>query len=210
MSSPNAKEEGLRSYMSSSGIPVEWIRRLLESDTITDILLNTTKTFHVPIASAGAGTNAPGQEPTISVIGTTQVAEMTLNTDAVYRIFKVPENFLGSPVFEAHWTKQSGGAGDSNQGGKVVRWRMSYVVFNGDPTDINVAPTVVEVEDTYVDTSADSSRIMYKTGKVALTGVTAGDYISVEVDAMTPVGTAMTVEPALASIDFEYLGWLNQ
>jgi len=209
MSSPNPKEEGLRGFMSSSGIPVEWIRRLLESDTITDTLLNTTKTFHVPISDPGAGTNAPGQQPTIAIISTTQVAEMTLNTDAMYRLFKVPENFLGEPVFEAHWTKQSGAGGNGDESGKVVRWRISYTVFNGEPEDVNVAPIVVEVEDTYED-SGTTTRFMYKTGKVPATGIIAGDYVSVCVEAVTPVGTPMTAEPALASIDFEYLGWLNQ
>jgi hypothetical protein len=225
MSAPNPKEEGLRAFMSSTGIPVEWIRRLLESDTITDQLQvdianleNATITYHVPIVQASSGTNAPGQQPDIGVIGSTLVAEFTLNADTAYRVFKIPAHFIGSAVVEAHWTKESGAGGDidvTTSGApdpeNLVKWRISYDVFNGIDEDINVAPAVVEIEDTY-DDSGTTTRIVYKTGDVAITGLVAGYYLGIQVESVTPSvgGQALACEPALITIDLEYEGYINK
>lgn len=218
MSAPNDREEGLRSYMSSTGIPVEWIRRLLESDTRTDNLLITllalqeeTSTFHEPTVTPDAGTNSPGQQPTINTIGTTIVAEFTPDSQKAYRVFKIPSNFVEDAAFHVHWTKEvTNPVGNTNQGGLDVQWRISYTVFPGALVDLAAGSTgVLDITDTYIDSSADSSRIIYRTADTPAAGFVANYYVGVCVEVVSG-GTTMTAEAALISVDLTFTQFINK
>jgi hypothetical protein len=168
------------------------------------------RTFHEAIVLPSAGTNAPGQAPGLGAIGPTLVAEFTLNTDIAYRLFKIPSFFVGNPFFEAHWTKQSGAGGDGNQSvTNSVRWRLSYNVFAGAGDDLNVAATVIDIDDTY-DDAGTTTRISHATGKIAAVGLIANYYLGLSVESVTPGGSALGCEPALITIDLEYDGYINQ
>jgi len=165
--------------------------------------------FHEPIVLPSSGTNAPGQEPDIGVISSTMVAEFTLNTDKAYRTFKIPANYVDTPAFHVHWTKESGGGGDVDESTKEVRWRISYTVFPGNGNDINVAPTVIDLDDVY-DDSGTTTRIVYRTANVAAVGFMANYYLGICVEAVTPGGVAIASEPALVSVDLTFNQLINQ
>jgi hypothetical protein len=166
-----------------------------------------SRLYHEPTVSPGSGTNAPGQQPTIGTIGATLVASFTLNVDAAYRVFKIPSNFLGNPAVHVHWTKEPGVAGDGNENGNSVRWRISYGVWRSAPTglngDLNIVPTVIDLDDTY-DDAGTTTRIAQRTANAALVGFVAGYYVGFCVEAVTPIGTPLTCEPALMSMDLTY------
>jgi hypothetical protein len=171
-----------------------------------------TRTYHEPTITPELGANPPGQQPNVAVIGETIVAEFTPNTDSAYRIFKIPGSFFASPAFHVHWTKESGIGGNGNQFGNSVRWRITYKVFQSTPTtadDINVAGTVIDLDDTY-DDSGSTTRLAYRTASVAAAGFVAGYYLSVKLQAVTPAGTALTCEPALISMDLTFSEYINQ
>lgn len=178
-------------------------------------LAGEISTFHEPIVVAEAGTNSPGQEPDITIIGSTMVAEFTLNTDKAYRVFKIPSSYVGNPSFHVHWTKESGVAGNGNESGNAVLWRINYTVFAGGPLaggqghDINVTPSTVEFEDTY-DDSGTTTRIIERTPNLGLVGFVAGYYVGMEVEAITPAGAALTCEPALVTVDLTFDQYINQ
>ena len=166
---------------------------------------DATRTFHEPTVTPAAGTNSPGQEPNISVIGSTLVAEFTLNTDKAYRIFKIPSSYVSDPAFHIHWTKSS----DADENGKEVKWRISYTVFPGNGADVNVSPTVLDIVDTYDDTGT-TTRVINRTANTAVAGFTAGYYVGICVEAVTPAGTAMASEPALFSVDLTFTEKINE
>lgn len=170
---------------------------------------DATRTYHEPTVTPESNANAPGQQPSLGLIGTSLVAEYTVNTDTAYRIFKVPSNYVTGAAFHIHWTKESGAGGDGDQSGNAVRWRISYTVSPGNGADINVAPTVIEVEDTY-DDAGTTTRIMHRTTNIDAAGFIPNYYVAVCVEAITPVGAALTCEPALITADLTYTEYINQ
>lgn len=217
MSAPNPKEDGLRGFMSSTGIPIEWIRRILESDTKTDnletLIINiqdTTRIYHEPTITPASGTNHPGQQPVISTIQSTLVAEFTLNTDKAYRIFKIPANYVSGAQFHVHWTKESGSGGDGVHTDQTVLWQVDYTVFAGEGPDVNVTPTTILLPDTY-DDSGTTTRVMQRTADIDAPGFVANYYVGACVASVTPgVGTPLTCEPALVSVDLTYTENINK
>ena len=171
--------------------------------------LETTRSYHEPTITPESGSNAPGQQPSLSLVGTTVVAHYTVNTDNSYRIFKIPSNYVDGAAFHVHWTKEGGAGGDGNQNGNATRWRISYTVSPGNGADINVAPTVLEVEDTY-DDAGTTTRIMHRTASVVASGFVPNYYVAMCIEAITPVGAALTCEPALVTADLTFDEYINQ
>ena len=173
-------------------------------------LVDATRTYHEPTITPESGNNSPGQQPDLALIGTTVVAQFTIATDSAYRIFKVPSNYVTDAAFHVHWTKEEGIQGDSDESGNAVRWRLSYTVSPGNGADINVAPTVIEIEDTY-DDAGTTTRTMYRTADIAAPGFIAGYYVAICIEAIAPVGgPALTCEPALVTADLTYTEYINQ
>lgn len=183
-----------------------------EGAAAIDALAAAERSYHEPLITPSSGQNAPGQEPDFEIIGSTLVLEFTLNTDRAYRIFKIPNYFIGNPSFHVHWTKQKGAAGDNDESGNAVRWRISYTVFPSTTAgggNINVEVATVEVEDTYDDADT-TSRIVHRTANVVATGFVAGYYLGVGIEAITPAGAPLTCEPALISLDLTFDEYINQ
>lgn len=174
--------------------------------------LTTTRWFHGQTLTPGSASNAPGQAADLATIGSVMVASYTIGTDAGYRIFKIKNSYVSGAAFHVHWTKQPGAAGDGDQSGNSVRWRISYTVFESEPTaasDINVAPTVIDLDDTY-DDAGTTTRLAHHTPNVAAPGFIAGHYVGICIEAVTPSGSALTCEPALITADLTYIQYINQ
>lgn len=151
---------------------------------------------HTPIVTPSVGGTVPALQPTNVVVNALLLQSYTVNLDAAWRQFKIPIGFIDSASVHVHWSK----TGNGNEVGKTVRWRVQYVVFNGIDEDGAGAPTTVTLDDTYLD-SGTTSRIVYKTPSVAITGIVPGDYVSMKIDAVTPSGTPMASEPGLFALD---------
>lgn len=164
------------------------------------------RTHHEVIVRPGNGSTAPGQTPTIVVSGALQLGSFTLNTDDCYRQFKIPSNFVGNASFHIHWTKTT----NANEQGKNVRWKLSWVVFDGhEGGTCNYTPSTTEVEDTYEDSGTTVWK-MYSTPNIAVDGdFIAGHYVSLKMEAITPSGTPMAGEPGLYSVDLVYDELIN-
>lgn len=206
MSAPNPKEDGLRGFMSSTGIPLEWIRRLLDANA------DATRIRHESITPSEYGARAPGSQPAPVPVGTVFTLEFTPNNDSAYRVFKVPTYFVGEASFHMHWTKSA----DVDESGRAVKWRVSYNVFDGGPQaggtggDIITAPTVLEFEDVYEDNDASGTRLIYRTPNLVSPGFIAGHYVGVCIEAITPTGLALLNDPALVSMDLIWSEYINK
>ena len=170
-------------------------------------LESATRLYHQPIVIPSAGTNSPGQEPDIGIIGQTMVAEFTIGADKAYRLFKIPSNYVDGAAFHAHWTKESGVAGDTDQSFNAARWRISYNVFPGNAADINVAATVLEESSTYVD-AGTTTRIVYRTSDMPAAGFIAGYYVGVCVESINSESD-LGCEAALVSLDLTFNELIN-
>jgi len=169
---------------------------------------NEIGTFHGPIVTASYYSGLPGTTPTPAVVGPFIYLDFSLNNDAAFRQFKIPSNYAGNGTFHLHWTKTS----NANEQGKAVRWRVTYVVFASSPTtsgDAAITPTVAEVEDTY-DDAGTTTRLVHRTSSVALVGLAAQYYMSMKIEAITPVGVALASHPGLFSLDIMYDQYLNK
>lgn len=163
--------------------------------------------YHTPTITPTFHNALPGTLPVPTAANSLIVLAFSLNNDAAWRQFKIDRNFASDPTVHIHWTK----TGNANEVGKAVRWRVSYVVFQSTVSlemDASVAPTVVEVEDTYKD-SGTTTRPVHRTEDVPLTGFTSGWYVSMKVEAITPVGVALANPPGLFSLDIIFNQKLN-
>lgn len=184
-----------------------------EETSFIESLLHTenavTRTYHEPTLVPTDASNAPGQQASLGAIGdSTIVAEFTADTDEGYKIFKIPRNFVGDAAFHIHWTKESGVAGDTDQSGNTVQWRISYLVFPGSGSDLTAAPTVLDITDTYTD-SGTTTRIVERTPNTAASGFVANYYVSMKVEVIG-AGTTLTCEPALVNVDLTFTEYINQ
>lgn len=161
--------------------------------------------YHVAIVSPSSFKAPAAKEPTPLEYNAALLLGFTLNTDVAYRQFKIPAHYSDTPTVHIHWTK----TGDANEQGKTVRWRVSYRVFDGATQDVNVAPTTVDVDDTY-DDAGTTTRIIHRTANVALVGFVANQYVAMKVEAVTPGGVALASEPGLFSLDLVYNEKINE
>jgi len=151
---------------------------------------------HDPTIPPDSAATAPGQQPDKVAIGSTLAALMTLNTDNLYRSFKIPTGYISDPSFHIHWTKSV----DTNQQGNSVLWQISYNVWAGMGGDLALAPTVLQYEDTYED-AGTTTRITHRTPNLPAVGFVPGYYLGVKVECLTPAGSPLGGEPALLTLD---------
>jgi hypothetical protein len=166
-----------------------------------------TRTIHEPTITGGRGTNAPGQGPTATVNGTLLTLAFTPDdtNDRAFRIFKIPTSYVTGSAFHIHWTKGV----DTNQSGSHVRWKVDYSVFDGIDDVANGAPYTFEIEDTY-DDPGTTTRVVYRTSNIPLSGFVAGWYVSCFIEAISPIGSpALSGEPNLFSLDLTYTATIN-
>ena len=211
MPNPHPREDGLQTH-TGPGMPKEWIRKLLEATTVRD----TTRIRHESITPSEYGSRAPGSQPDPVPFGTIFTLEFTPNSDTAYRVFKIPDYFVGEASFHIHWTK----SGDVDESGRNVKWRISYHVFDGGPQEggeseslVNAVttPTVLEYEDTYLNSSfLANDRYQYRTANLDAPGFIPSWYVGVCVEAVTPDGTALLNDPALISLDLIWREYINR
>lgn len=211
MSSSDPRETGLGHHL--DGMPIEWVRRILESDNRTDSLESSitslegaTRIFHKPTVTPSDALPQPGQGPQPIVFGTVMGLEYDNANDRAFRILKIDDNFVNdNATFHVHWTK----SGDIDESGNGVRWRLSYTVFDGASDEVAlVTPTVIEWADTYID-SGTTSRIIYRTPDIAATGFVAGYYLGLVLEYVDSE-TTLTSNPVVVSADLLWEGTVNQ
>ena len=205
-----AREEGLGNYL--PGMSPEWVRRLIDSDQRTDILERTTRVFHKPTITPAVSVSAPGLGPQPIVFGTVMGLDFDTATDAAYRILKIPSNIVEAgneagiapfASFHVHWTK----SGDLDASADTVRWRLSYTVFDGSSDEVAlVTPTVIEWDDVY-DDAGTTTRIVYRTGNMDVTGFVPNYYVGLMLE-YVPANTTLST-PVVISTDLLWRGWLN-
>lgn len=158
------------------------------------------KNVHEGVVTPGRSDGPPGQQPQIEVKGALAYLTFTVDTDAAYRLYKIPNGFKSAPTAHVHWTKNQ----DTDQSTKEVRWRLTYNVFNGHSEDGADGGVVsVNLDDVY-DDAGTTSRIVYCTEDVPLVGIVADYYLTMKIEAITPAGVAL-VEPGLVSLDLKYI-----
>lgn len=161
--------------------------------------------YHEVVGGSVMSVSAPGQTATPVAYGSTVGNIYTPNQHAGYRVFKISTKYVDSPTIHIHWTKSS----NVNELNKAVKWRVSYTVYDGTSDNVNVTPTVVDIEDVY-DDSGTTSRIVHRTAYTPLVGLIAGYYLSVKVQAITPAGTPLSADPVLISCDLRYNMYINK
>lgn len=186
---------------------------MVKQDTRRDInpalleIENHTREFHAPIVTASFHAQLPGNAPTPIADEALILLRFTLDTDLAFRQFKIPGSYVGDPSFHIHWTKSA----DADESTKAVRWEVSYHTFPSTSSEAgegNATPTVAEIEDTY-DDSEVTTRNIYRTLDVAMTGFQPGYYLTMRVRAITPNGTPLANEPALFSLDLKFTQYIN-
>jgi hypothetical protein len=179
-----------------------------ESDALDDLehaILSKKVIGHTDIKMAGSFEHAPAKTPDLVQYGPMLALEFTVNVDDAHVIYKMPSTFAGNPLVHVHWTK-SDDLGNLN---KTVLWRISYVVYNGTSDDIALTtPTVVDLPDSYTS-SGTTTRIVCRTDSASLVGLTAGCYVAMQVEAVTPSGTPITGSPTLISLDVAFDTYIN-
>jgi hypothetical protein len=166
--------------------------------------LNKVRTYHANIVTASTF-KAPGaKEPSVIEVGTSLLLQFTIGQDAAWRQFKIPSSYSANPSLHVHWTKSS----NANELGKYSRWQVSYSCFDGRTMDANVAASTVESEQSY-DDSGTTTRIVYRSANMTLSGIVAGWYLAIRIEPVAPTGTAMVSEPALFSADLMFDELIN-
>lgn len=188
-------------------------QRLTKEDLRRDVnaallsIENEIGSYHAPIVTASFHSALPGTVPTPEAVNA--LLYLTFSSgDAAFRQFKIPDSYVSTPAFHIHWTK----SGNANEFGKAVRWRVSYVVFPSTSVQAGMGsatPTVVDVEDTY-DDSGTTSRLVFSTPSVPLIGFVKGAYMSIKVERTTPLGTPLSSNPGLFSLDLTYQQYINK
>lgn len=160
--------------------------------------------FHKPIVSPARASGPPGQLAPIEAVGNLFYMKMTPTTHAAYRTIKIPRNLIDSPKIHIHWTKGD----DTDRSNYFVKWRVSYTTFDGESEDAGGAGSTLEMEEEYLD-NGTTSRVVYSSAYTALTGLVAGEYMSLKVEAITPAGLALPTV-GLVCLDVTYNGVINK
>jgi len=144
--------------------------------------------------------------PDVVDIDNVTLYEFTLNTDKMTYKFPVPLDYdSGNIEFTVVWTND-GGTDDQN---KFVKWQLDYqTAAEGDAINGSHANSPKTVEDEYLSASG---WIEYHTAAMT---IAAADFagkscIFIKISAITPVGAALTCEPHLLGICFNYKNRIN-
>jgi hypothetical protein len=151
-----------------------------------------TETVHFPLVTPSDADSAS----TFNADGALLTQEFEVGLDATWSRFRVPAGYQSGGTMHFHWTK----SGDANESGKFVKWQLSYLVFDGAAEDGAAAPTVVAVEDSY-DDNGTTTRIVYQSSDVTISGLVAGKYVAVKIEAVAPAANPMASNPALFAAD---------
>lgn len=130
-----------------------------------------------------------------------------IGTDEAFRVFKFDYTFVDQPNLHIHWTK----GGDTNQAGRAVRWIIDYKIFNG-LNELGTGTTGTLDTGALVYAASDTTgRTVYCSADMPLTGVGAGDYMTVKITTIAPGdGYTQLVDPSLVTLDLEFRRYINK
>lgn len=186
------------------GIPSELAERLETSDSETDDLKRRSISLHEPVITPVGSEPRPGRGPSIELIGTVLGLEYDNANDEAYRDLKIPDTYVGDAAFHVHWTK----AGNANEQGNSIRWRLRYTVYNGSTDNVAlVTPTELIWDDVYED-SGTTTRIVHRTNDLEAPGFIAGYYVGAVLDYIDEE-TTLSSNPIAISVDFTWTGRIN-
>ena len=182
------------------------VRPALDDPTPIDDLHHATRSAHqtvVDAATAEFGEFGGDTSPTKQVDGPLLHLAFDDLTDAAFRVFKIDYDYVSDPSFHVHWTKSD----DNDRSGTYAKWRVNYRVFDGKTEDATTF-SYVDTEDLeYID-SGTTSRIVYRSPNLALSGFMPGYYVAVKVQRLSPTGSALP-SPSLVSMDLIYRAYIN-
>jgi len=156
------------------------------------------KTVAVPADEFGLPyTNPPG----IVDLDNLTLYKFTLNDDQVTYKLPVPSDYhSGDATFSVIWTN----AGDTDDNGKVVKWRLDYQVGGeGDVISGDHGSSPKNTEDTY------TSALGWVEHHSGIVTIAEADFLGrlclfLKLSAVTPVGTPLTGEPHLIGVCYTY------
>ena len=170
-------------------------------DSLVELLNQLAFTWHHPvILGPGKYDGPPGLTPELDSKGPLSYLKFTVDTDEAYKVYKIPFGYVAdTAAVHIHWTKSV----DANVAGQAARWRVSYVNFDGKTMDgADGGAQTFDFDVTY-DDSGVGSRIVYSTPYQHLVNITAGYYLALKVEAVTPAGTPLS-EPGIVAFDLTY------
>jgi hypothetical protein len=177
-------------------------------NTITDVI-DTIAYGHVEVAPAPTlGLGSGALTPDIGISDNLMYLVFNhLESDEAFRLFKFNYNFVDSASLHIHWTKGN----DTNQAGNAVRWIIDYTLFNG-RNELGTGTTNTLDTGALVYTATDTTgRTVYRSADMAITGISAGDYLTVKITTIAPAGgyTQLAL-PSLVSLDLKYRQYINK
>jgi hypothetical protein len=178
-----------------------------DDPTQIDGLVHASRLEHqtvVDAATAEFGEFGGVTSPTLKESGPLLSLSFTASTDAAFRVFKIRYDYLSDPSFHLHWTKPD----DVDRSGTFAKWCVEYSVFNGSSEDAALTTTIVDSGDVEYLDSGTTTRVIYRTSNIPLTGFAPGKYVAIKVQSLSPTGSALP-GPCLVSMDLIYRANIN-
>lgn len=177
--------------------------------TSIDAVRDAVAQAHYEIASAatlvhGAGSLTPDVGISDNLL---YLVYNNIGTDAAFRLFKFDYAFVDQPSLHIHWTKGN----NTNQAGNAARWVIDYKIFNGS-SQLGTGTTGTLDTGALVYAASDTTgRTVYKSADMPLTGVVAGNYMTVKVTTIAPGGgNTQLADPSLVTLDLKFRKYINK
>lgn len=162
--------------------------------------IDNTNTIEIElrIPASNLGRN-PTNPPVTDVYGICHVAEFTVGSDLAYYKINIPEDLAGTTAcVHFHWTRSTSG---SDESGREVNWQLKYLSVT-ENENVHTGESTDNILDTYLDVDT-TSKIIYKTECITITGLTVGEILLMEISAIASPGTTL-VKPALLEFCIVY------
>jgi hypothetical protein len=163
-----------------------------------------TRLKHVAVVDAGTLKIAGASAPTLVEHGSMMYMSFDSPGDRGFRVFKIDYDYVDNASLHIHWTKSD----DVDRSGTFCRWRVDYSVYNGKDEEVNGLTFTETLDLEYLD-SGTTTRYIYRSPNLTLSGIQAGYYVAAKITSTTASGAAL-VDPGLVSMDFMYLAHINR
>ena len=169
-------------------------------EALSKEIKRTSKVVHLPVVTPHDATPQPGLGPSTTSIGNIiGLIYTSPANDRAYTIFRLDEDFIGTPSFHIHWTKGT----DANEQGDTVRWKLDYTVFNPEGGSLlNGSSGTILFDEVYTD-SGTTTRAAYSTEYGYVNGdFLPGNYVGIAISVVA-AGTTVA-SPVLITADLVY------